>query len=105
MNGHVSDIKAWLKLKLIASTQLSFLPKLLLEMKVNGLEDTLLHVIVSFYPHRTRRPLNLEQSRFFLKYISHNHSESESLGGGGRKETRKKYDSTIPCTWGELSTA
>ena len=33
------------------------------------------------------------------------HSESESLGGGGRKETRKKYDSTIPCTWGELSTA
>ena len=32
------------------------------------------------------------------------HSESESLGGGGRKETRKKYDSTIPCTWGELST-
>ena len=34
MNGHVSDIKAWLKLKLIASTQLS----LLLEMKV-GLGD------------------------------------------------------------------
>ena len=67
VNGHVSDIKAWLKLKLIASTQLSFLPKLLLEMKVNGLEDTLLHVIVSFYPHRTRRPLNLEQSRFFLR--------------------------------------
>ena len=32
------------------------------------------------------------------------HSESESLGGGGRKETRKKYDSTISCTWGELST-
>ena len=23
---------------------------------------------------------------------------------GGRKETRKKYDSTISCTWGELST-
>ena len=32
------------------------------------------------------------------------HSESESLGGGKRKETRKKYDSTILCTWGELST-
>ena len=39
---------------------------------------------------------------------SHNnnyHSESESLGGRGRKETRKKYDSTISCPWGELSTA
>ena len=33
------------------------------------------------------------------------HSESESLGGGERKETRKKYGSTISCTWGELSTA
>ena len=33
------------------------------------------------------------------------HSESESLGGRGRKETRKKYDSTISCPWGELSTA
>ena len=43
MNGHVSDIKAWLKLKLIASTQLS----LLLEMKVGGLADILLPVFVS----------------------------------------------------------
>ena len=42
MNGHVSDIKAWLKLKLIASTQLS----LLLEMKVGGLADILLPVFV-----------------------------------------------------------
>ena len=33
------------------------------------------------------------------------HSESDSLGGGERKETRKKYGSTILCTWGELSTA
>ena len=42
MNGHVSDIKAWLKLKLIASSQLS----LLLEMKVGlgGLADILLPV-------------------------------------------------------------
>ena len=47
VNGHVSDIKAWLKLKLIASTQLSFLPKLLLEMKVSRLADTLLPVFVS----------------------------------------------------------
>ena len=29
------------------------------------------------------------------------HSESESLGGGERKETRKKYGSTISCIWGE----
>ena len=44
VNGHVSDIKAWLKLKLIASTQLS----LLLEMKVGlgGLADILLPVFV-----------------------------------------------------------
>ena len=44
MNGHVSDIKAWLKLKLIASSQLS----LLLEMKVGlgGLADILLPVFV-----------------------------------------------------------
>ena len=42
VNGHVSDIKAWLKLKLIASSQLS----LLLEMKVGlgGLADILLPV-------------------------------------------------------------
>ena len=44
VNGHVSDIKAWLKLKLIASSQLS----LLLEMKVGlgGLADILLPVFV-----------------------------------------------------------
>ena len=44
VNGHVSDIKAWLKLKLISSTQLS----LLLEMKVGlgGLADILLPVFV-----------------------------------------------------------
>ena len=29
------------------------------------------------------------------------HSESESLGGGERKETRKQYGSTISCIWGE----
>ena len=31
----------------------------------------------------------------------HHHSESESLGGGERKETRKQYGSTISCIWGE----
>ena len=42
VNGHVSDIKAWLKLKLIASTQLFFL----LEIKVSGLAGILLPVFV-----------------------------------------------------------
>ena len=42
VNGHVSDIKAWLKLKLIASMQLF----LLLEIKVDGLADILLPVFV-----------------------------------------------------------
>ena len=34
-------------------------------------------------------------------FNSISHSESESLGGGGRKETRKKYGSTISLIWGE----
>ena len=35
-------------------------------------------------------------------FISHPmHSESESLGRGERKETRKQYGSTISCIWGE----
>ena len=33
--------------------------------------------------------------------VGSDHSESESLGGGERKETRKKYGSTISCIWGE----
>ena len=33
--------------------------------------------------------------------IGGDHSESESLGGGERKETRKQYGSTISCIWGE----
>ena len=34
-------------------------------------------------------------------YVGRGHSESESLGGGERKETRKQYGSTISCIWGE----
>ena len=54
-------------------------------------------------PHCRHNSISDPSCNEHIYYIGH--SESESLGGGGRKETRKKYDSTIPCTWGELSTA
>ena len=54
--------------------------------------------------HLTKVNYHLKRSRNVVKQQP-THSESESLGGGERKETRKKYGSTIPWTWGELSTA
>ena len=61
MNGHVSDIKAWLKLKLIASTQLS----LLLEMKVGGLADILLPVFVLGIISILTQTIELEATKMF----------------------------------------
>ena len=87
-----------------------------LRRKLNGLPDLLQIVaeeekerlpkevgacVVSYIPHvgyLVAMPIKraLQEQGF-------DHSESESLGGKGRKETRKKYDSTISCPWGELS--